>query len=130
MANQLAFASVAPYTGSALVSATANTAWSSPGSTGQATIFTASANGAKIDQLDVVMLNTGVSGFLLIWRWVGGTCTTYELVDCIAVATTMAQGGVYSFTYANLQLNPSDALTVTSTVASQPAQVNAYGGCY
>ena len=130
MATSPTFGSAAPFTGSALVSATANTALSAPGVTGNVSIYTAAASGAKIEEIDLVMIGTGLVGVIYIWRWVGGAGANYFLVDSIAVNTTLTAGMVLPLIYANLQLNAGDVLTCTSSVANQPAQINAYGGSY
>ncbi len=136
MASNAEFASTAPFTSSAVCSATANIAYVTPGPTGQVTLYTAGAQGAKIDIVNVLIIGTSIDGQVLLWRHGAGynasdiLTTDYYLVDAFNISTAMAQGENFELSYAGLTLNGSEYLSITSTVASQPVQVNCSGGSF
>ncbi len=130
MATTPAFAANPPYAGRGLVSPTANLLTSAPGASGQVTIYPGAATGCRIKQIDLVMLAVGLVGDIIIWAFDG---TNYWNVDTFSVTTLMGPGRPYSRRYSALFLNPAataETLTCTSTVASQPAEMNVYAASF
>ena len=129
MANAPQFTAT-PVLGAASVSATADTSYIAP--THIVTIFTAGTNGTKVDEIDVIGTGTTVAGVINIFAY---DSTTYHLVDSftIPIVTVSATSGpgTWKHTFANLVLPSSSwSLVATSTVSTQLANVNAFGGSF
>lgn len=130
MAKTPTFASTAPYVGGALVSATANTAYFSPGSTGQTTLYTAGSHGAQITAIETITGTTPSNCVVNIWRKLH-SATTWNLIRSLGITSTATKkGAVRIYTFPNLKLLLTETLTCTCTVASQHIQVNVYGGSF
>lgn len=128
MATAPTYAAVAPYAGSGLVSTTANTAFRTPSTTGQVTLFTAGNKGAQITGIEMVQSATPSACFVNIWRKLHGATTWFLVVSMTVTATNTKKGARKIYTFANLKLNATETLTCTCTVATQHITINAYGG--
>lgn len=128
MASTPAFAAT-PNVGSALVPGTADTSLTAP--TNVATVFTAGANGAKIEEIVVQGVGTTVAGVVNVFRHDG---STYHLIDqfVVTVVTSSTTAAAYRLAkvYENLLLKATETLRVTITVAGDQSllKVTAFGG--
>lgn len=110
------------------VSTTADTSRTNP-TTSAVNLFTAGANGSRIEELDIVAYGTTVAGVLCFFIYDGTTFHDF-LEVAIPVVTPSATVPVYrrAFTFENLVLKSNEYLRVTSQVANQYAKVHAFGG--
>jgi hypothetical protein len=118
-----------PLLGSALVSnTTADTSFSAPA---HATLLvTASANGSKITEIDLIPAGTIASGGVVvnIFIYNGAAYYLHESVLIAAITPGVQTASQkYTYTYDNLVLPNGYFLYATETVITQPVQVNCFG---
>jgi hypothetical protein len=128
MATQPTFAATA-LEGSATVSATADTSYTSPSNS--VSVVASQTNGCKIDEIRFQGTGTTVSGTITVFIFDG---SAYHLIDVIGVpavtASTTSPPWLLAKAYANLVIPNGSSLKVASTVASQLANVTALGGAF
>lgn len=134
MATAPAFASTINR-GSAALSTTADTAVATAGSTitpttsSFVTLFTAGANGSKVEEITVIPTGTVTACTVRIYVYNG---SNYYLRDVYTIAaytnstTTAPTPTVVD--YSNLELKSGDTLVASCTVAAEPLTANAFGG--
>ena len=121
--------------GVAALSATADVAVATSGSfitptaASFTTLFTAGATGSKIEEVVVEGTGTTIAGLVRLYVYNGTNYILFDtyIVGAVIPSTTLANFRL-STTYANLELKSGDTLVVSSTVASQLANVTALGG--
>lgn len=108
---------------------TADSAYDNP-STGQATIFTAGANGTKVFEIIVQQRQTtGVASIVRIF--IGGTSTTGKLVDEFTKTSISASATVAGFRQAKQYDNflvTASQLVICTVSATDNVNVNAWYG--
>jgi hypothetical protein len=129
MATTPAFAAT-PVVGHASPSATADAEYGSTNAPAHAvSLLAGGTNGTKVEQIDVVGTGVTVAGNLIVFIYDG---STYWGVDCFTVTVVTPSTTVAPFflshTYNNLFVPSGSSLYITSAVASQIVNVNAYGG--
>lgn len=128
MASSPIFVAV-PRIGSAVLSTTAETSYTAP--THTVSVLTAGTNGTLISEVDLIGLGTTLAGVCQLYTFDG---TTYHAIDTIiatAIAPSTTQQPLDLKMYpTNLVLPTGWSLVAASFVASQLAEVVAYGWDY
>jgi hypothetical protein len=126
MAAAPAFAAT-PNNGSAAISATADTSYTSPANA--VTIFTAGSSGSVVNSIEMVGNGTTVAGVINVFRKNG---SNYYMIDAfvVPIVTPSTTVSVYSsrHTYPNLILKSGDSIVASSWASSQLMTASAYGG--
>ena len=131
MATAPSFAATA-VTGHASPSATADAEYGSTNAPAHAVLLlTGGTNGTKVEQIDCVGTGVTVAGNLVVFIYDGTTYWGMDdfLVTVVTPSTTVAPFFA-SHTYNNLFVPSGSSLYITSAVASQLVNVNAYGGSF
>lgn len=128
MATEPAFAST-PNNSSGIAPATLDTSLTAP--TNVTTVFTAGANGSKVEEIDIVELGTTVAGVLNIFLYDGATYHLFDsfLIVAHTVNTTTASLRTVK-TYPNLVLKSGWSIRIATTVAGNQSmhKVSVFGG--
>ena len=130
MASTPAFAATVNV-GDGLVPATADTSRTAP--THTTTVFTAGANGSKVEQIIYQGVGTTVAGGISVFRYDG---SNYWLIDEIEVTAVTPSTTVAPYQlvkpYSNFFLKSGDTLRVTCQIAGNESLVNVHvaGGDY
>ena len=136
-ANTAPIFTLTPNVGLAAISATADAASASSGSTitptasSFVTLLTAGTNGTRVEEAQYIGTGVTVAGLIRLYIYTG---SLYYLKDTVIVpvvtpSTTTANWS-YTQTYQNLTLKTGETLVVSSTVANQLVNVVALGGDY
>ena len=136
-ANTAPIFTLTPNVGLAAISATADAASASSGSTitptasSFVTLLTAGTNGTRVEEVQYTGTGVTVAGLIRLYVYTG---SLYYLKDTVIVpvvtpSTTTANWS-YTLTYQNLTLKTGETLVVSSTVANQLVNVVALGGDY
>lgn len=136
-ANTAPIFTLTPNVGLAAISATADAASASSGSTitptasSFVTLLTAGTNGTRVEEVQYTGTGVTVAGLIRLYIYTG---SLYYLKDTVIVpvvtpSTTTANWS-YTLTYQNLTLKTGETLVVSSTVANQLVNVVALGGDY
>ena len=126
MASAPAFASV-PNNGSAQLSATSDSSYTAPSQA--VTIFTAGANGSRVEEIIVHGTGTTVAGIVVVWRKNGGVFYVIDTFTVNVITPSTVQAPYrQARSYANLILKSGDTLVASSFTTSQLACVSASGG--
>ena len=136
-ANTAPIFTLTPNVGLAAISATADAASASSGSTitptasSFVTLLTAGTNGTRVEEVQYTGTGVTVAGLIRLYIYTG---SLYYLKDTVIVpvvtpSTTTANWS-YTQTYQNLTLKTGETLVVSSTVANQLVNVVALGGDY
>ena len=125
MASSPIFATT-PKVGSAAVSATADTGWTSPSNA--VTILTGGASGSKIEEVVFQGIGVTLAGMVNLFVYDGSTYSLIDQVKFLGVTgSTTASNERFVRQYSNL-LIPSSSYTLraSSMVASQLVRVTAF----
>lgn len=133
MATDPTFAATINHT-SARTNATADTSTTAP--THVSTIFTAGANGSKLDHIRIVQLVTAsAAGVVNIFIVNGGTYYLFETYSYTTLTVSNTAGAILQdFYYDDIVLKSGDTVAVTNTIASNGGTtadtfvVHAFGG--
>ena len=135
-ANTSPIFTLTPNVGLAALSATADAASATSGSTitptasSFVTLFTAGTNGSRVEEIDCTGTGTTVAGLIRIYIYNGTSYYLWQTVIVPAVVPSTTLGN-WNFTVPgvnNLVLKSGLTLVVSSTVASQLVNVVALGG--
>ena len=124
-----------PNVGVTAVSATADAAVAASGSSitptagSFKTVLTAGTNGTRVEEIDIVGTGVTVAGLIRLYVY-DGTSYWLRTTVIVPVVTPSATQPNYEYvlTFQNFVLGTGKSLVVTSTVASQLANVIALGG--
>lgn len=132
-ANTTPIFPIAPIIGIAtLTAATAITTRTNiTGTTGLVSLLPVSANGTRIDSIQVRGKGTTVASTIMIWLYNGTTSYLIDEFDVTAVTpnTTTIDAFVLSKGYTNLVVPPTYQLFISESVATD-VNVFAFGGVY
>ena len=135
-ANTSPIFTLTPNVGLAAVSATADAAAASSGSTitptanSFVTLLTAGTNGTRVEEIDYVGTGTTLAGLIRLYIYTGSAYYLKDTVQVLVVAplTTLPNWSAV-VTYQNLTLKSGESLVVSSTVTNQlHSNVVALGG--
>ena len=134
-ANTSPIFTLTPNVGLAAISATADAASATSGSTitptasSFVTLLTAGTNGTRVEEIDYVGTGVTVAGLIRLYVCTGPLYYLKDVTVVPVVTPSTTQGNWnYTQTYQNLVLKTGETLVVSSTVASQLVNVVALGG--
>ncbi len=117
--------------GHATPSATADAVYGASQPAHAVTLLTAGASGTKVEQIECVGTGVTVAGNITVWIFDG---TTYWLIYTFLVTVVTPSTTVSPFyasaAFNNLVIPTGSTLAISSAVASQLVNVNAYGGSF